>query len=116
MPKPVLDNVNTLDSFAEQFGDVPQGNDSKVLMELFDNKNIKTRTDLSEREIKIIARLEYYGKKTKNRNIGLILISFMELKLSKDRLSRQEFIDAFKNHPKQPVGIMDRLKNFAGIR
>lgn len=107
---------NTLNDFAEQFGDMPQGNDSKVLMELFENKNIKTRTDLSEREISIIARLEYYGKKTKNKNIGLILISFMELKLSRNRLSRQEFIDAFKNHPKQPVGLGDRIKQFVGMR
>lgn len=116
MPKPLQDNVNSLDSFAEQFGDVPPANDSKVLMELFDNKNIKTRTDLKEREISIIARLEYYGKKTKNKNIGLILVSFMELKLSRDRLSRQEFIDAYKNHPKAPVGVMDRLKGMVGIR
>ena len=107
---------NTLNDFAEQFGDMPQGNDSKVLMELFENKNIKTRTDLSEREISIIARLEYYGKKTKNKNIGLILISFMELKLSKNRLSRQEFIDAFKNHPKQQPNILDRIKSGIGLR
>ena len=107
---------NTLNDFAEQFGDMPQGNDSKVLMELFENKNIKTRTDLTEREISIIARLEYYGKKTKNKNIGLILISFMELKLSKNRLSRQEFIDAFKNHPKQQPNILDRIKSGIGLR
>jgi len=116
MPKPLVNDVNTLDSFAEQFGDMPQQNDNKVLMELFSKENIKTRTDLSKREISIIARLEYYGRKTKNKNIALILISFMELKLSKDRLSRQEFIDAFKNTPKKPPGMLDHLKGMVGIR
>jgi hypothetical protein len=103
-------NDNTLNDFAEQFGDMPTGNDSKVLMELFSNQNIKTRTDLREREISIIARLEYYGKKTKNKNIAIILTSFMELKLSRDRLSRQEFIDAFKNKDKPKPNILESIK------
>ena len=103
-------NDNTLNDFAEQFGDMPVGNDSKVLMELFSNQNIKTRTDLKEMEVSIIARLEYYGIKTKNKNISKILISFMELKLSKNRLSRQEFIDAFKNKDKPKPNILESIR------
>jgi hypothetical protein len=70
----VTDDLNDI---AERFGDIPQSNDTKVLMELFSKENIKTRTDVSDREISIITRLELYGQRTKLKGMNELLITFM---------------------------------------
>ena len=86
-----LEDINILESFINK--NVKEEKESK---ELFSNANIETRTDLTTSEIIGIAKLKFLCDEYGLDNFRKMLIYFMELKLSKDRKSRKEFIEAIK--------------------
>lgn len=71
------------------------GNESEVVKELFSSENIKVKTDLSEREISIISRLELQASITQNFLLSRVLKELETLRVSKDRKSRNEFVQSF---------------------
>jgi hypothetical protein len=70
--------------------------DTAVLKELFSNKNIKVKSELSDYEISIISRLFILSKLTNRPLLKDVVMEFIELRASKDRKSRAEFVDAHK--------------------
>lgn len=71
------------------------GDDNKA-KELFSNKHITTRTEVSDREISLISRLAYFSESFKIPEINKMLNKYMELKLSHKRKSRKEYLEASK--------------------
>ena len=61
------------------------------------NGNIDTKTDLADREIKLITRLKFIAKEFKIKRMDSVLYGYMRLRLSKNRESRREIIDIIKN-------------------
>lgn len=64
--------------------------------ELFGEKNVKARTDLSPKQISNIARAYYLAKMCKMPEIKTLLDEFITLRISKDRKSRSEFVEGLK--------------------
>ena len=94
-----------LQDLFENLQNAPNPNNSdylKILKELTASSNKKRFSQLSEAEIKIFAKLSYlqwllkqkYGKDI--FDIDQLLNSFLELRFNLDRMSRKEFVDAFK--------------------
>lgn len=93
--------------------DVTGTSESATTKELFTNKNMRVKSDLSKYEINIISKLEAYASITGTGNIITPIIkSFIELRASKDRLSRKEFVEANKELKKNLEGNM--LQNMIG--
>ena len=75
---------------------VKQDNDSK---ELFGIEDIEARTDITEEETSIIARLKFLCDELGLTNFEKALTHLMVLRLSKGRKSRKEYTDSLgKNH------------------
>jgi hypothetical protein len=72
------------------------GNESDVVKELFSMENIKVKTDLSSNETSIIARLELQASMTQNFYLTKVIKELETLRVSKGRLSRQEFVNSFR--------------------
>ena len=69
----------------------------QTLFEIDDKENVDLKTDLSTQEIVLINKIKMNDLFIKN-NLGYspyseFLISYMRLKVSKDRKSREEFVD-----------------------
>lgn len=102
---------NTPEETAIDLGDIPesdvedlmsdeQASDTAVLKELFNKKNARVKSELSDYEIKIIARLEILAVLTNRPKIKEVCDHFIELRISKDRQSRKEFVEAHKEMKK----------------
>lgn len=72
------------------------GTETDILKELFNYKNSKTKSDLNSLQISIITRLYAQAKITQNELLENVLNEFIILRISKDRLSRKEFVESFK--------------------
>jgi len=68
--------------------------EDKSEKELFSKEDIEVKTDLSEEEISIIARLKFLCDELDLDKFRKALTYFMELRVSKGRKSRKEFLDA----------------------
>lgn len=104
----VIDDVDLNKLFSGELG-----SDTDVLKELFDTNNIKTKTDLTINQISIIARLEFQSKITNNTYLSFVIKEFETLLVSKNRLSRSEFVNAFRGigDTKSGVSLMDKFTN-----
>jgi hypothetical protein len=71
------------------------GNESDVVKELFTQDNIKVKTDISPNEISIISRLELQASMTQNFFLTKVLKELEVLRVSKNRMSRGEFVQSF---------------------
>jgi len=80
--------------------------EEKEAKELFSKKDIETKTDVSRAETSIIARLKFLCDELGLENFRKALIYLMELRASKDRKSRKEYIDAL-----QKQGTMFGMNN-----
>jgi hypothetical protein len=80
------------------------GNESDVVKELFSSENIKVKTELTQDEIKIISRLELQASMTQNFFLAKILKEYETLLVSKQRKSRQEFVNSFRGIGDQASG------------
>lgn len=91
--------------------------------ELFnaDNKNIDLKTDLSNEEINYINTLLYNDRILISRGLKPVntkyLFKYMRLKVSKDRLSRSEFVKINKeNQPDELLQTASNLKNITNTK
>lgn len=83
-------------------------NESK---ELFDNKNIRTKTDLSDDEIVYATKLRYMSIKYNLPIYDVILQEFMEMRLSRKRKSRGEYIESMKQKVRDMFGGLGGFNN-----
>lgn len=90
----------------------------EVVGQLFDDANIKMVSDLNERQITGILKLQsvnhilYGGKQS---TLSMLIENFMILQVSKHRLGRTELIQAIANtETGEEGGIGGRFKRFLG--
>jgi predicted nucleotidyltransferase len=98
----------------ELFGGENGQSETAIIKELFNPKNSKIKTDLSEEEINIISRLfvmsKRYYEPLKINILKQALDELILLRISKDRKSRAEFVEANKEIQKNKQGgIFDKL-------
>jgi len=85
----IQDEENVLDMFNKELNQ-----NSESVRELFNEKNIKVKSDLDKHHISIIARLYFQAKLTDLPELMQICDEFITLRVSRDRLSRKEFVQA----------------------
>lgn len=89
-------NISESDTIEEMFRNeqFQQQTDTK---ELFHEKTVKARTDLSARQVKLVTKCYYLGQMLQIPELNVILADFLTLSISKDRKSRAEFVEALKS-------------------
>lgn len=95
--KKELTEIKQLEDFLNK--NVKEEKESK---EIFSKENIEVKTDLSEEEISIIARLKFLCDELELDNFKKALTYLMELRVSKGRKSRKEFIEALGKNNQFP--------------
>lgn len=97
---------NTLQTEVEQEHHV-----KSVSKELFNKENIDLKTEVSHDEINHITKIRFLQNKFEVDNVDILLKSFLNLRVSKKRQSRREFIDALQteNRNAQGGGFMSKL-------
>lgn len=78
--------------------------DSDVSKELFSNKNLKTRTEVSDDEIRAIAKINFACDLFELERFPQIIEEMLELRISKKRKSRGEFIKSLRRE-QNPLGM-----------
>lgn len=73
-----------------------ENNIKAVSKELFNKQNIALKTEVSHDEINNITRLRFLEEKFQIKNVSVLVNSLLELRVSKERKSRREFIDALQ--------------------
>lgn len=89
----------------------------EVVGQLFDEANIKMVSDLNERQITGVLKLQsvnhiLYGGKTST--LSRLVDNFLTLQVSKNRLGRSELIQAISNTEAGEEGIGGRFRRFLG--
>ena len=90
-----MPSVNSEDSIENMFRNEQNANQNDV-KEIFGEDRIKVRTDLSSRQIKLITKAFYLAELTGVKEIHVILLDFMKLRISDSRKSRIEFVEGLK--------------------
>jgi len=98
----------------EQLGLMPMQEKSTNPKELFDTDDIEGKTEVTSEQVLIIAKLKMLGlyiKKTYDNDIVNNLVQdFLTLQISKDRASRNEFVNAFQSkNDERAGGLMDKF-------
>lgn len=80
--------------------------------ELFNEKDIDTKTELSHDDITGVTKLRFLEERYGVRNIPILVNSLLTLRISKNRKSREEFIESLQaeRRSKQGGSIMDKFK------
>lgn len=106
-------------------GELGETNPNEYLKELFDTAtNIEGKTDLTAKQINAITKIRFLalvlgepnkdGSTTPDPSINGIIEDFMRLRVSKDRLSRKEFIQGIngENGNNSRNSVFDRIGNW----
>lgn len=80
--------------------------DDNVSKELFSNENIKTRTEVSDDELKAIAKVNFLCEYLEIENFPNMIDEFLELRVSHKRKSRGEFIKSLTHRFQEGMGGM----------
>lgn len=84
--------------------------ETSVLKELFNDKRFKTKTDVNDDEISIMSRLYFMSEITNRPKLKRVLDEFLILRISKDRQSRKEFVEAQKErNTENKAGFLQNL-------
>lgn len=90
-----ISNIDEDDSIEQMFrNDV--NNQQHEVKELFSNEKVKSKSDISVRQVKLITKAFYLAKITGMKEIYTILDDFLVLSISKDRKSRLEYVEGLK--------------------
>lgn len=110
---PYHDEPEDVDLLEKQLSiDVETENQVKsVSKELFNRKSIDLKTDVSHDEINNLTRLRFLAERFNVKNVDLLTESFLSLRVSKNRASRREFIEALQSErrEKQQGGFFSKL-------
>lgn len=88
-------NLEGEDTIEEMFRNEVNSNQHEV-KELFSNEKVKSKSDISVRQVKLITKAFYLAKITGMKEIYTILDDFLVLSISKDRKSRLEYVEGLK--------------------
>ena len=101
----------------QEYFDGQQGNKSSELFKLGEEKELDFKTDLSEKEIKIITTLYYSDLFLIEKHIRPVFeqyySKYLRLRVSKDRLGRTEFVKM--NSQQDTDEILSRLGNASSV-
>ena len=91
-----------------------------VLKELFEMKNVETKTELSIQQIILINQKRTIAKLIKFDSLDNALNDFMFLMVSHRRRGRSEFVDGFKSERENKInqangGFFSSMKNKMGL-
>ncbi|MEI6887617.1 MAG: hypothetical protein WCK31_05275 [bacterium] len=88
-----------------------ENNIKTVSKELFSKTNIELKTEIDHDEINNITRLQFLKEKFMISNVDVLVQNFLKLRVSKDRKSRKEFIDALQmeNRNSNAPSMMSKL-------
>jgi len=115
---PKMDRLNKIQQFdsSSKFDNLDLGEDTidKMMMsqesnpadnvkELFNEDKVKARTDLSPTQIRNVTKAFYLANLTGMPDIRNLVHDFLLLRISKDRKSRQEFVDGLKAKIEQSI-------------
>ena len=113
MPNGKLEKFEELDeelseSLDKVFG-AEQNAQQHASKELFGEDKIKTKTDLSSKQVSKIARAYYLFDICKMPEGVVLLDNFLRLRVSKDRLSRKEYVDSLRSQLEADIkkGVQD---------
>ena len=95
-------NVDEDDSIEQMFR-TEQNNNQHEVKELFHEDKVKARTDISQRQVKLITKAFYLAQITGMKEIYGILNDFLVLSISKDRKSRAEYVEGLKARIEQAM-------------
>lgn len=107
----MMPSVDVSDSIEDMFRNEQSANQHEV-KELFSEGKVKSRTDLSSRQIKLITKALYLGKLTGMKEINQLLSDFMTLRISDSRQSRKEYVEGLK--AKMDNAISNNMLNVRG--
>ena len=88
-------DVSGVEDFSNMFNN-ETSNPSDNVKELFKEDKVKTRTELTKRQVKQFTKAYYLADITGMPEIKGLLDNFLKLQISKDRKSRIEFVDGLK--------------------
>jgi hypothetical protein len=82
-----------------------------VAKELFSSSNIELKTEVNHDEINNVTRLQFLKEKFNIANVDVLVNNFLKLRVSKDRKSRAEFIEALQsdNRNQNSPNFMQKL-------
>ena len=95
-PETPIVNVDSDDSIENMFRN-EQNSMQNDVKELFHEDKVKARSDISNRQIKLITKAYYLASITGMSEIHAILKDFLTLSISKDRKSRAEYVQGLQN-------------------
>lgn len=102
------------DKISEQFN-IPNENEDKFAMKiletLFTPKDLNFKTDLSDREIKILTKLTVVGHILNMPSLTKLVDEFKQLRVSKNRGGRQELVQALVKAQEERKDKIESLKN-----
>lgn len=95
--------------------DLPSDTDDKFAMKildtLFTNKDLNFKTELSDREIKIMTRLTILADLMDLKALKEVVREFKELRVSKQRAGRNELVSALvKAQQEKGINRIDAIK------
>ena len=92
----------TEDKIDDVFGGMMQSDSERlqIAKELFSEENIDMKTEMSDQEINIFARVEFIKETFKIKSLQLFINKFEKLRISKLRQGRKEFVETMKNEEK----------------
>lgn len=82
----------------------------EIVKQAYSKKDIQLKTDLTARQIDIMTRMSLYQNLYGSRVMGMILKSFMELRVSHKRLGRKEFVQVAQSFTPQPQAEPNPIK------
>jgi len=92
-----------------------ENNIKTVSKELFNEKSIELKTEVSHDEINHITKLQFLRDKFGISNVDVLTLSLLKLRVSKDRKSRNEFVQTVSAERQQNNGnFMSRMLGFGG--
>lgn len=91
-------NDDVLENLLENKKETKQHNDLDILKELFNKKDIETKTELGMNQIIIINKKRMLANLLDFPELNDLLNDFMILSISNKRKGRQEFIEGFKGN------------------
>lgn len=103
---------DVFDDIFEEENKKEKVSDLEILKELFDSKDVKTKTELSAKQINIMNSKRMISKMLNWERLEESLDDFMQLSISKDRKGRIEFVDGFK--AQREKDLEDKGNTFLG--
>lgn len=88
-PEPIVEKENQKESESLDFNE-------KIVNQVFDDTNIKVKSELTSKQIMPIARMYVFSNEFKSEAAAFIADTYLTLTISKDRKGREEFKDIAK--------------------